>query len=146
MIEMIKKIVLVLIINFIFFFSVGSVLYDHRTVNNRKVDLFVIGLEDEKILTDYLKPSTSHKCLAVKIITPSITKEIYYEISNKKLVRTDKCVKDIEITLDEHAVGSLTTAPYNSRNVIFSEFLMGHIRISGLKLKDFFTVLKWSDY
>jgi len=143
---MFKKIVLVIILNFIFFFSAGSFLFNHRTVSNRKVDLFVIGLEDEKILNDFLKPSTSHKYLTVKIATPSITKEICYEISSKNLVETNKCVKDIEINLDEHAVGSLTTAPYNSRNVIFSEFLTGHIRISGVKLNDFLTVLKWSDY
>lgn len=143
---MFKRIVLVLILNFIFFFGIGSFLFNHRTVNDRKVDLFVIGLEDEKILNEFLKPSTSHKYVTVKITTPSITKEICYEISSKNLVETNKCVEDIEIDLDEHAVGSLTTAPYNSRNVIFSEFLTGHIKVSGLRLNDVFTVLKWSDY
>lgn len=145
-IQMFKKIVLVLILNFIFFFSIGSLIFNHRTVNDRKVDLFLIGLNDEKILVDYLKPTTSHKYLTVKITTPSTTKEICYEISSKKLVETTRCAKDIEIDLDEHSVGSLTAAPYNSRNVLFSEFLTGHIKISGLRLNDVFAVLKWSDY
>jgi hypothetical protein len=142
---MLKKMIIVVLLNFVIFFSIGIVLYNKRIVNDRKIDLFIIGLEDEKILTRYLNPNTPHKYMTVKIITPNTTRELCYEISSKKMIRITNCTKDIEITLDEHAVGSFTAAPYNPRSVLFSEFLMGHIRVTGIKLNDILTVLKWSE-
>lgn len=139
---MIKKIIAFLLLNFIVFFCAGKLMFDKRPqITENKITNFLGALENEKVGLYYLnlkKLGKNHEYINLKFISSTeIIKEACYKITPNKLERTAGCKEDIQITLDEHAVGSIFAASHDPEKVIFSEILFNHIKIEGIKLEDF---------
>ena len=143
---MLKKIIILLAINFIIFFTVGFLLYERRPDYMDKLNPFFDSLENEKVGLYYLNLGVlqkNHKYLAIEVVNSTgVVKEACYDIQENKLKRVESCQKDLEIIFDEHAISSMITSSYSAKNLLFSEFLFGHVKINGLKLQDAFGVLK----
>jgi len=141
---MFKKIFAIIIINFLLFFGMGILLYNKRLDVDAKIDLFLIGLENKKLFNYF--QIKNHKYLNVKILTANKTIEKCYKILEKKLEETNNCVEDINVALDRHAISTIINNPYNLRSVLFSEFLTGHVKITGLRINDITSIMLKQDW
>jgi len=115
-------------------------MYGKRPEYRDKLDSFLNGLENEKIGSYYLNLdfiSKNHKCMKLEITNSTgIVMDAYYKISESKFERINMCQEDVKIILDEHAISTIIMSSYNIKNILFSEFLFGHIKFSGLTFND----------
>ena len=130
----------------ILFSAAGLLIFNKRPAPANKVELFLKGFENEKIGLYYFnlgKLSKSHSNILLSI-TDDIGKkhDACYAITATSLKRTDNCKKDIVISLDNHAIGSLLANSYDAKNILLSEFLTGHFKITGLGLNDIPAVIR----
>lgn len=141
-----KKIIILLVINFILFFSFGYLIYEKREDYRDKLNPFFDSLGNEKVGLYYLNLDffqRNHKYLEIRVVNSTGgVADACYAILVNKLSRTTSCQNDIEIILDEHAMSSMIMSSYRMKDIILSEFLFGHIKIHGLKFQDFLGVLK----
>ena len=144
---MLKKIFMLVILNFLIFFSVGKVMFDKEIDVSDKLEPFLDSLENTKIGAYYFHLGNMqklHKYLSIEFINSTGTiKKVCYEIQSEKLERTAECENDIQIILDEHATSTIILGSMRPFNVLFSEFLMGHVKFEGLTFYDLMMVLKW---
>lgn len=120
-------------------------MFDKRLDVRERLDPFLIGLENEKISEYYLNLKKLHKThthLTIKFVNSTATiKEVCYEIQPDRLKKTSKCMEDLQIILDEHAASSLILSSFYPQNILFSEFLTGHVKVKGIKLNDILAIL-----
>ena len=143
---MLKKILLFIAVMIVIFSAAGLLVFNKRPAPSQKIDLFLKGFENEKIGLYYFnlgKLSKSHSNILLSI-TDDIGKkhEACYDITTTSLKKTNDCKKDIVISLDNHAMGSLLANSYDAKNIILSEYLTGHFKITGLGLKDIPSVIR----
>lgn len=143
----VQKFIIFIFIIFALFFSSGILLFNVRPSINDKVEPFLNSLTNEKIGLYYLNfDKFEGKNIRISVINGSKNiADRCYSVSKGKMVKTSltTCSNDIEIIMDDHAVGSLVAYSYNMKNVLFSEFLFGHIKIKGLGLIGALSIVKF---
>lgn len=144
---MLKKIVIIVLLNFFIFFSVGVIAFNKAIYVNDKLDPFLNSIANKKIGLYYFDLESMqklHKYVSIEIVNSTgIIKRACYEINADSLKMIPECKDDVQIILDEHAASTIILGSMRPFNVLFSEFLMGHIRFKGLTINDFLMVLKW---
>jgi hypothetical protein len=132
-------------VTFLLFFSAGKILFDKRLPIEGRIDYFLKGLENPKLpyQLNLESLSSNHQYLTIEIVNSTSTiRKACYRIMPDRLKMTDDCKDDLQIVLDEHAASSLISASYNPQNVLFSEFIFGHIRFQGLKFEDILAIFR----
>ena len=121
--------------NIIVFFSVGILLFNDRPITEDKADLFLKTLTQPKTsyYLDFSRLSKDHDNLRLKISSQKgIVRDVCYKITNKTLNPTSESCNDIVVELDDHALGTIILSSFHPREALFSEFITGHIKITGL--------------
>jgi hypothetical protein len=149
---MLKKIIIIILLNFLIFFSAGKILFDKTKDVKGKLDPFLDSMENPKIglyFIDLGNLQKNHKYISLEFVNPTGTvKKACYEIHSDKLKKIPECKDDAQIILDEHATSMLIFGPtLRPFYILLSEFLMGHVKFKGLTpydfLYNFLAVLKW---
>ena len=140
-----QKMIILILVNFLVFFSIGKVFFDKRPAISGRIEYFLKGLENPKLPyhLNLEKLHRNHNYLTIEIINSTSTiRKVCYQILSDRLKIIEDCKEDLEITMDEHAASSIIVASYYPQNTLFSEFIFGHIKVSGFTFDDILAILK----
>jgi hypothetical protein len=143
----VKKLIVFILIIFVLFFSSGILLFNERPDINGKIEPFLDSLTNKKIGLYYLNfDKFQGKDVRISVISGS--KKIAdrcYSVSSEGMIKASltTCSNNIEIIMDDHAIGSFVASSYQMKNILFSEFLFGHIKIKGLRLIDTLSIINF---
>ena len=141
----VHKFAILTVLTFLVFFSVGRVFFDKRPPIDGRIDYFLMGLENPKLPyhMNFERLHVNHEFLRIKIVNSTSTlRDVCYNILPDGLKIVDSCKEDLTVVLDEHAAVSLITMSYYPQNTLLSEFIFGHVKVSGLKFNDILAILK----
>jgi len=135
-----RKAVAFIMVSLSLFLAVGIVAFNDRGFPDQNIEYFFQAVENPKALRFYGSLSTFGNTLAIEVQSNGATRKACYSIG-AETKRIPLCNADITITLDEHAFGSLIRADYYAKGTLASEYLFGHVKITGVSPLSFARLL-----
>lgn len=131
------KFILVIFIYFITAMLSELLFLNFRNINEENVNGFLLALEDSKAYSRYFNNfRISDFCIDV----PYWQKVKCFSVK-EKLIKIEQNDKLPKIILDNRALEGLIRGSFNPKEVIFSEFIFGHIKLENFDI--FSGVMLW---